>query len=107
MIFLNSLLLIIVASAVRDAPNESLSSSSTSRLLDGSQQTNSESVAFLLGDDGEMIAVPIESSSGRRVLGSEDAKMTSGRMLQSLPEPTDRDQYMMEIVNRARLDPQD
>jgi len=106
MIFLNSLLLIIVASAVRDAPNESLSSSSTSRLLDGSQQTNSESVAFLLGDDGEMIAVPIESSSGRRVLSSEDAKMTSGRMLQSLPEPTDRDQYMMEIVNRARLDPQ-
>merc|ERR1719495_1373913 len=53
-----------------------------------------------------MVPMPVDVSSVRRVLASEDVEMERSRMLQGLPEPTDRDQYMMELVNRARLDPQ-
>jgi len=105
MIFLNSLLLILGVFALQEAPEESFVPSQANRLLENSQLQTSD-VAFILGDNGEMVSVPIDASVGRRFLGSEDAKMESGRMLQNLPQPTDRDQYMMELINRARLNPQ-
>jgi len=104
MIFLNSLLLILALSIEQEASTESFIPSPANRLLQNSQLQ--EDVAFLLGDDGEMVSVPMDASSGRRVLGSEEANISSGRMLENLPQPTDRDQYMMELVNRARSDPQ-
>jgi len=94
----------MILTATRYASPESFDSASSNRLLKRSQQTTD--VAFLLGDDGEMVPMPVDVSSVRRVLASEDVEMERSRMLQGLPEPTDRDQYMMELVNRARLDPQ-
>lgn len=88
----NSLLMLIALTAL-------VSEATTAqRLLQRETQSPDEVVAFILGDHDEAIPASVEHiSNGRRAL--------TGRFLQA-NEPTSADQFMLELVNAARADPQ-
>lgn len=105
MVFLTSLILTFYAAVAGTHPMHAAVTRS-SRLLQSSQEQIADIAFHILGEDEEMVSIlGDDTSSGRQGLGSEP-QMERGRTLQFLEEPTERDQYMMEIVNRARLDPQ-
>jgi len=73
-------------------------SSTENRLLN--LETEPEIVAFVLGDNDEVVPASAEPTGANR------RNMFLGRRTLQATEPTPADQYMLELINAARANPQ-
>jgi len=92
-----TLILLVFAHAAENG-NEAVSSTEN-RLLN--LESKPEVVAFVLGDNDEVIPVSADHT------GADRRKMSAeGRRSLQTNEPTPADQYMLELINAARANPQ-
>jgi len=91
-----TLILLVFAHAAENG--KEAGSSTQNRLLN--LETEPEIVAFVLGDNDEVVPASAEPTGANR------RNMFLGRRTLQATEPTPADQYMLELINAARANPQ-